>query len=79
MLDETLYSDVRKRAAERGTSVSSIVSEALGVYLARPDGQAKRSVKLTVATGGGWIGPVDPRSNRELLDAIEDDLAGYPG
>jgi hypothetical protein len=76
MLNETLYRDVRKCAAERGTSISSIVSEALSVYFAHPTGQSKKAVKLTVATGGGWIGPVNPLSNRELLDAIDDDLAG---
>ncbi len=79
MLDEALYSDVRKRAAERGISISSVVSEALGVYFAHPVGQTKRSVKLTVASGGGWIGPVNPLSNRELLDTIDDDLAGISG
>jgi len=76
MLDETLYSDVRKRAAERGTSVSSIVAEALSMYFAIPHEKAKNSIKLTVATGGGWIGPINPLSNRELLDAIDDDFTG---
>ena len=78
MLEEALYSDVRKRAAERGTSISSIVEEALAVYFAQASAHQKRSVKLTVATGGGWIGPVGAVSNRELLDAIDDDLGGHP-
>ena len=79
MLDEALYSDIRKRAAERGTSVSSIVSEALGVYLTHSDRQIRSPVKLTVATGGGWIGPPDPLSNRDMLDPIDEDLHGHSG
>lgn len=74
MLDEALYSDIRQRAAKRGESVSMIVAEALREYLARVDERTKKPISLTRAEGGGWIGPMNPRSNSELFDAMDADL-----
>jgi hypothetical protein len=71
MLDENLYSEVRKRAAIRGQSVSSIVAEALGAYISPKGPEARTRISLTVATGGGWVGPTHATSNRELLDPLD--------
>ena len=79
MLDEAVYSDIRKRAAEQGLSVSSVVSEALSVYLAYRGAAPKATVELTKAKGGGWIGPMNPMSNRDLFESIdEDEIHGLP-
>jgi hypothetical protein len=72
MIEEGLYSSIRQRAAQRGLSVSSIVSEAIAAYISPKGAERKAKVKLPVATGGGWIGPVDSVSNRELLDPLDD-------
>lgn len=74
MLDESLYSDVRQRAAKRGETVSAIVAEALREYLARVDERSKKRISLTRAEGGGWMGPINPRSNSELFDAMDADV-----
>jgi plasmid stability protein len=70
MLEDDLYAEIRQRAAKRGSSVSSLVSEALREYLARAEERSGRRISLTTAEGGGWIGPADPRSNSELFDAM---------
>ncbi len=72
MLDEALYTQIRRRAAERGESMSHVVAEALATYLAAKPTHRTR-VELTVAEGGGWIGPIDMTSNRALLDPLDRD------
>jgi hypothetical protein len=74
MLDEGQYLEIRRRALERGQSVSSVVNEALSAYLAPKEGPAKPRIKLTVAEGGGWIGPVDLTSNSALFELLDEGL-----
>jgi len=74
MLDEGQYMEIRRRALDRGQSVSSVVNEALSVYLASKDKPVKPRIKLTRAQGGGWIGPTDFTSNAALLDLCDEGL-----
>lgn len=71
MLDEGQYLEIRRRALEKGQSVSSVVNEALSAYLSP---KVKPRLTLTTAEPGSWAGPVNVKSNRELFDLADEDL-----
>lgn len=75
MMEDGVYTAIRETAARRGTSISAIVSEALAMYDARPMPSATNPIKLTVAAGGGWIGPVSVTSNAQLFDSMNGDVS----
>jgi hypothetical protein len=73
MIDVELYSALRQKAAERGQSVSLVACEAIAAYVVPQPNDPKQRLNLVTASGGGWIGPLNPTSNRELLDLIDED------
>lgn len=73
MIDEELYATVRAKAAAQHKSTSSVVAEALRAYLSASI-SPQPAPKLTVAEGGGWIGPVGVDSTAKLLDYLDEDV-----
>ena len=75
-LDEATYELTRQKAFAEGRSVSAVIREAVGQYLASP-----ASRRLTMSDfsfiGSGRSGPGDPRPLSERHDdALAEDFAG---
>ncbi|MDP1829831.1 MAG: DUF6364 family protein [Archangium sp.] len=75
-LNEQLVRRAKKAAAERGTTLTAIIEDALREKLARPTRAAsgKRRV-LHTFKGDGLQRRVDLTSTSALLDLLEDDAA----
>lgn len=76
-LNEQLVRRAKKAAAERGTTLTAIIEDALREKLTRParaTTAAKRRV-LHTFKGDGLQRGVDLRSTSALLDLLEDDAA----
>ena len=72
-IDEALLADAKRRAAERGVTLSEIVQDALRESLARSAEAAGDVEPLPVFHGRGGLRPgVDLTSNASVLDAMED-------
>ena len=74
-LDDRLLIDAKALAAQQRTSLTRLIEEGLQLRLrastARP---ARAQVRLPVFKGrGGVVAGIDPRSNKALLGALEDD------
>jgi hypothetical protein len=52
-LDDHLLREAKKRAAERGTTLTRVVEEALREALAEPPPDATYTFRFTVVDGGG--------------------------
>lgn len=73
-LDDALLADVKRLAAERGTSMSEVVEDALRESLARRRGLPRRArVELPVDGHGGLQPGVDLDDSAALLDLMEQD------
>lgn len=73
-LDDALLADVKRLAAERGTSMSEVVEDALRESLARRRGLPRRPrVELPVDGRGGLQPGVDLDDSAALLDLMEQD------
>jgi hypothetical protein len=70
-LDENLLSEAKRRAARRGTTITTIIEEALRESFSRRDEPRERpTVKLPTWGHGGVHPGVDLDSNAALLDLI---------
>lgn len=74
VLDDGLYQQVKIRAAERGTSVASLVEDALRLLLADVTGPTSAGAKTLPAfhMGGFLVDIDDGRALRDALDAGRD-------
>lgn len=72
-LPDDLLKEAKKRAAERGTSLTRLVEEALREALSRESGgeAAPRPVSLTTVGGSGVQPGVDLDDSAALLDLME--------
>jgi hypothetical protein len=74
-LNDRLLTEAKALAARQHTTLTRLIEEGLSLRLqaeSRP-GRASR-VSLPVFRGRGGVRPgIDPKSNRALLDAVEDD------
>lgn len=73
MIDDGLYADVRRRAAERGESVSAIVSEAIRRYIIERPNRTPIEFELPTSDAP-WEFPFDGSSNVEMLDFLDKNL-----
>lgn len=70
-LDDALLEAARRRAAERGTTLTRVVEEALAAALA-PKPQGRRRYRLKWKTHRGrLVGGVDITDRDSLFDAME--------
>lgn len=70
-LDDALLTKARERAAERGTTLTAIVEEALAAALAPAPPRAKR-FRLTWKTHRGRLrGGIDVADRESLFDAMD--------
>lgn len=72
MLDERVYSRVRKLAAEQGVSISHVVCEALERY--KPESSEGKRHTFTIFSGHGeYIAPVNPDDNSALEEYLDEE------
>jgi hypothetical protein len=74
-LDDGLLKKAKARAAREGTSLTLLIEEGLRLRLRKHTPVTARApAKLPVYKGKGGISPgIDPRSNRAMFEAAEDD------
>lgn len=74
-LDDNVLADAKRLAAERGTTLTAVIEEALREALARGRGDdASPRPEIPVSRGGRGLQPgVDLDSNAALLDLMEAD------
>jgi len=73
--DELLW-QARQRAAQEGTTLTSLLADGLRLRLAPATTPSRRPRRLPVSKLGGGLQPwIDPASNASLLDAADDDGA----
>ncbi len=72
MLEESLYDQIRMKAAERRMSMSDIVAEATAKYLGETSVAPRPRIKLPVAKGA--MVPFPPHVNIDSATAIEEYL-----
>ncbi|MFT4122563.1 MAG: CopG family transcriptional regulator [Microbacteriaceae bacterium] len=71
-IDDALLARAKKRAAQQGITLGRFVDEALRTRLASPERVAV-PVRLPVFPGGRPRPGIDARSNRALLDALDEE------
>jgi hypothetical protein len=73
-LDDTLYRDVKKAAAESGQTVTTLIQDALRQRLAgRKRGKGRKRLRLPTWRGKGLQPGVDLNDSASLLDRMERD------
>lgn len=70
-IDDGLLDDVRRLAAERGTTVSRVIEDSVREALTRPASAADRPFRLTPFRGGGVQAGVDLDDNAALLALMD--------
>ena len=71
-LDDRLLAEAKKRAAESGRTLTSVLEDALRESLARRGAHAKsKPVRLKTFKGGGVRAGVDLDDSASLLDVME--------
>jgi hypothetical protein len=73
-LNDTLVRRAKKLAAERGTTLTALIEDALRARLSEP-AAAKKRRKLPVFKGDGLQPGVELHDTSALLDLLEDDAA----
>jgi len=74
-LNDQLLADAKALAAQQRTSLTRLIEEGLQLRLrAKASAPARPRARLPVFKGrGGLVAGVDARSNRALLEALDDD------
>ena len=73
-LDDQLFVELKKTAANEGRTLASVIEDALRESLARREAQTIRaSVRLPTFRGDGTLPGVDLDSNAALLDLMDQD------
>jgi hypothetical protein len=76
-LDDQLFADLKKMAAEEGRSLAAVIEDALRESMARRRAQSDRvPVRLPTFRGNGLMPGVDLDSNALLLDFMDKDTGG---
>lgn len=72
MLDSALYDALRKRAVDKGLSVSAAIAEAVRRFLSEPE--PKRNVKLPIVPLKACKLPkhIDPNSSSQILGYLDE-------
>ena len=74
-LNDQLLADAKALAAQQRTSLTRLIEEALQLRLRASTAEpGKARKRLPVFHGrGGLVAGIDPRSNKAMLEALEDD------
>ena len=71
-LPDTLLSKARRRAAEEGRTLTSLIEEALKTALAEPKPARRARVRLPISrASGGTLPGVDLNRSGDLMDHME--------
>ena len=72
-LDDQLLREAKKRAAERGTTLTAVIEDSLRQALARREpSNRRRKFRFPTFNGGGGVQPgVDLDNSAALLDIME--------
>lgn len=70
-IDDQLYRSVKASAATRGATVSTLVEEALTLYLARPP-ESSPSMDLVVVGGSGPKPGIEINRNAEVRATLDE-------
>jgi hypothetical protein len=76
-LDDHLLTEAKRLAAERGTTLTAVMEDALRIVVRRADeAERRRPVELPRfgEPGAGFLPGVDISNNAALLDLMEEDL-----
>lgn len=72
-LNDRLYEEAKVAAARQGTSVGSVIEDALAAYLARGASVPHQDLPPLPVTHGGWVLPgVDIDDNSALLELMDE-------
>lgn len=73
-LDDELLRRAKREAADRGTTLSKVVADALSADLARVDSAPREPFRMITYYGPGGTQPgVDLNDNRALRDLLDED------
>jgi hypothetical protein len=73
-LNDDLVAEAKVLAARQRTSLTRVIEEGLLLRLRGPAAPRAAPVKLPVFKGrGGLVAGLDPRSNKQMLAALDDD------
>jgi Bacterial antitoxin of type II TA system, VapB len=76
-LDDDLLRDAKRLAAERGTTLTALMEDALRIVVRRvekPKPRRRRKLPTTGVPGAGFMPGVDLDSNAATLDLMEEGL-----
>jgi hypothetical protein len=74
-LNDQLVRRAKKVAAERGTTLTAVIEDALREKLSRPTPSARKRLTLHTFKGDGLRPGVELNSTAALLDLLDDDAA----
>jgi hypothetical protein len=74
-LDDGLLADAKRRAAERGTTLTQVISDALRDTLSARDAQTATPFSTITYRGGGLMPGVDLDDGAALRERLGDDRA----
>jgi hypothetical protein len=73
-LNDQLLADAKALAAQQRISLTRLIEEGLQLRLSASTAEPPARKRLPVFHGhGGLVAGVDPRSNKAMLDALDDD------
>jgi hypothetical protein len=71
-LSDDLLRKAKKRAAEKGQTLTSLIEEGLKVVLAEPKAGRRPKVELPISSAsGGTLPGIDLNNSADLLDKME--------
>jgi len=75
-VDDGLLAEAKRRAAERGTTLTRVIEDALRETLSRAGPAPDGPFRTLTFRGGGLMPGVDLDDNSALLDLLDDDDGG---
>ncbi len=73
-LDDDLLAAAKRRAVDKGTTLTAVIEDALRADLARRPAKPRERVTLPTFRGNGLMPGVDLDSNAKLLEIMDEGL-----
>lgn len=70
-IDDHLLDEVRRRAAERGQTISQVIEDSLRESLLRRDERPREAFRISTFAAGGYQPGVNLDDNASLLDLMD--------